>query len=94
MLIFNYNSYLKQYNAVSLTVQLDSDQQVRDNKAGMKLNPFNIAFEVGKEEEKKYFFISSKGVFKWSPSSSEILPQIVINQIHLLQMPLDRFALV
>jgi hypothetical protein len=57
----------------------------RQDSAGMEALP--------NSREDGYYFISNKGVFKWQASTKKMETQIVINQIHLLQMPLDRFCI-
>lgn len=91
--MFNYNSYLKSYSAVPLTAQVSDHQQVVEGKAPTKLPAFNLHFEGSVDGKRMFYLMSNKGVFKWSGGEAEAGSQIVINQVHILQMPLERFCL-
>ncbi len=58
----------------------------------MKLPGFNSVFRFGEN----LHFITSKGVQTWQYRKSEesqvLKPQIIINQVEMLQFPIDKFS--
>lgn len=57
-----------------------------------KLPGFNCVFSFGDN----FHFITSKGIQTWGyksgDSSHSLKPQIIINQVEMLQFPIDKFS--
>ena len=70
-------------------------KEVEEKEINIKILPFIHGFS----HNNRLNFITAKGLFYWHPNSDEkaenkLESQIVINQVEMMQYPVDKFSVV